>query len=140
MSVTSGKDPDEFIKEFGRDAFYDLVKKAVPSTEFKLNIAKKGIDITDDEGKIEYIRRATEILGSLSPVQADIYVKRLASELKVSESAIKNEISNEAVSKERQPDYRKPSEEERYVLNQILIKLLLLRMRQVLLRSHLPIC
>ncbi|MGN1334515.1 MAG: DNA primase, partial [Anaerovoracaceae bacterium] len=93
LHVTDGKDPDEFIKKMGRDAFLKLVDDALPMTEYKLDAAKKGLDIKTEDGKIDYIKRASEILKKLSPVEADIYIKKLANELKIAEGAIKMEIS-----------------------------------------------
>ena len=93
LHVTDGKDPDEFIKKMGRDAFLKLVDNALPMTEYKLDAAKKGLDIKTEDGKIDYIKRASEILKKLSPVEADVYIKKLANELKIAEGAIKMEIS-----------------------------------------------
>ena len=40
LKVTDGKDPDEFIKKTGRNAFLDLVDHAIPYGDFKLNMVK----------------------------------------------------------------------------------------------------
>ncbi len=96
MSVTSGKDPDEFVKEFGREAFMKLAEEAMTSTEFKLKAAKKGLNLNRDDDKIDYVKRATAILKQESPATADIYIKKLASELKISEGAIRMEVSGKS--------------------------------------------
>ena len=93
LHVTDGKDPDEFIKKNGRGAFLELVENALSMTDYKLDTAKEGLDLNTEDGKIDYMKRASEILRSLSPVEADIYIKKLASELKIAEGAIKMEIS-----------------------------------------------
>ena len=91
--VTDGKDPDEFAKAHGRDAFMKLVKAAPGAIQYKLDSAKKGFDLSKDEEKLDYIKKAAAILRTLSPVETDIYVRALAEELKVSERAIFAEIS-----------------------------------------------
>lgn len=93
LHVTDGKDPDEFIKKNGREAFKKLVDEALPMTDYKLNAAKNGLDLKTDDGKLDYMKQASDILRKLSPVEADIYIKKLASELKIAEGAIKMEIS-----------------------------------------------
>ena len=90
--VEDGKDPDEFVKLKGRDAFLELAGKAPPATQYKLENAMRGLELNTEEGKLEYLRRAAAILKSLSPVERDIYVKSLADKLKVSERAINEEI------------------------------------------------
>lgn len=93
LHVTDGKDPDEYIKKNGREAFNKLVEKAMPYTDYKLEAAKGGIDLTSEEGKIDYIKRITPILSDLSPVEKDIYIKKTAKDMEISENAIKMEIS-----------------------------------------------
>lgn len=90
--VEDGKDPDEFVKMHGRDAFLELAQKAPPATQYKLENAARGLELNTEEGKLEYLRRAAVILKGLSPVERDIYVKSLAERLKVSERAINEEI------------------------------------------------
>ena len=92
LHVTDGKDPDEFIKKRGREAFLQLIDGALPYIDYKLQFARKGLNLQSEEGKIEYIKIASEILKELSPVEADVYIKKLSHELKISEGAIKLEI------------------------------------------------
>ena len=92
LHVTDGKDPDEFIKKNGRDAFLTLMDHALPYIDYKLNYAKKGIDLETEEGKIDYMKEAARILSELSPVEAEVYIKKLAKDLHIAEGAIKMEI------------------------------------------------
>ena len=92
MHVINGKDPDEYIKEFGKDSYLELIKNALPSTEYILNHEKVGLDLTKDEDKITFIKRATKILMNLSPTSKDIYLKKIAKELGISENAIRMEL------------------------------------------------
>ena len=92
LHVTDGRDPDEYIKKNGRDAFGKLVEKAIPYTDYKIEAAKRDIDLGTEEGKIDFIRRITPILSDLTPVEADIYIKKAARDTGISEKAIKMEI------------------------------------------------
>ena len=82
-----------------------LVNNAPGAIQYKLDSARKGLDISKDEEKLEYIRKAAGILRTLSPVETDIYVRSLAEELKVSERAIFSEIEqgSEPAGQVRQP-------------------------------------
>ncbi len=92
LHVTDGKDPDEFIKQHGREAFLELTEKALPMIEYKLDALKQNLDLTTEEGKIAFMKKAAEVLRTLSPIEADIYIKKLAKELKIAEGAIRMEI------------------------------------------------
>lgn len=92
LHVTDGKDPDEYIKKNGKEAFLRLVEGALPMIDYKLNAAKRELNLSTEDGKIDYIKKASEILRSLSPATADIYIKKLSNDLKIAEGAIRMEI------------------------------------------------
>ena len=88
MHVTDGKDPDDFIRTHGKEAFLGLVDGAIPATEYKLRLARRGYDLSNDQDVLDYIERVIPILRELGPVELDIYVRKLSEESGVSESAI----------------------------------------------------
>ena len=88
MHVTDGKDPDDFVKAHGKEAFLELADKAMPATEYKLMLAKRGFDLSKDQDILDYIERVVPILRELGPVELDIYVRKLSEEFGISESAI----------------------------------------------------
>lgn len=131
LHVTDGKDPDEFIKKNGRMAFLNLLGTAVPLVDYKLNNCKEGFDLNKTEDKIDYIKKAVVVLGELSPVEQDIYVKKLASDLKISDMAIRKEVIGKEV-EEKNSYHRGYMETEEHieeleftVLEKNLIKLMM---------------
>ncbi|MBR4861503.1 MAG: DNA primase [Firmicutes bacterium] len=105
LHVTDGKDPDEFIKKNGREAFLKLIDGALPYIDYKLRYIRRDMDLSSDDGKIDYIKAAAAVLRELSPVEADVYIKKLSKELHIAEGAIKMEIlgSNSNGSRNGQP-------------------------------------
>ena len=93
LKVTDGKDPDEFVKKNGKAAFRELMQNAVPYGDFKLSMAKAGYDISDEQQRIEFLKDAIVILRAMKPIEADIYIKKLAEETGISEGAIRFEYS-----------------------------------------------
>ena len=88
MNVTDGKDPDDFVRAHGKEEFLKLVDNAVPATDYKLRLARRGYDFRNDRDVLDYIERVVPILRTLGPVEQDIYVRKLSSEFGISESAI----------------------------------------------------
>ncbi|MDR3242790.1 MAG: DNA primase [Clostridiales Family XIII bacterium] len=95
LRMTGAKDPDEYIKKNGGEAFLDLVRKAAPFVEYKLETAKEAADLSETEGSVAFLKEAAKILRNVSPVEADIYIKKTAKETGVSEGAIRMEIYGE---------------------------------------------
>ncbi len=95
LQVTGGKDPDEFVKKYGKQEFLKLVNGAAPATDFTLEMTKKKYNLSDNLEIIEYISSCVPILKKLGAVEQDLYVKKLASEFDISEHSILTEIASD---------------------------------------------
>ena len=58
LSYQGAKDPDEFIKKYGRERFEMLLNGTANPTEFQLKKAKAKYDLRSDDGRLSYIREA----------------------------------------------------------------------------------
>ena len=95
LKVTDGKDPDEFIRKKGKEAFLKLVDDAVPAAEFRLDLARRGHDLSTDTGVLEYLESAVPVLRDLGPVEQDLYIHKLSEEFGISEHAILMSVQTE---------------------------------------------
>lgn len=96
LHVTDGKDPDEYIKAKGRSEFMKLVDEALPFADYKFHVLAGRFNLKDMEGRIAFLKEAVKVLRQLSPIEADIYIKRLSEKMKISEGAIRQELSAES--------------------------------------------
>lgn len=95
MRLKGAKDPDEYILKNGAAAFKDAVKKAVPSTEFRISLIKSKYDLMDTDEKVRFVSEAADVLRTLSdPVEVDAYVKKVAEETDISKDAIYSAIKS----------------------------------------------
>lgn len=94
LVVNDGKDPDEFIKARGRDAYLALADEALPHGDYKLRKAEEPYDLSNSQDKLKYIRDALRILGGMKPVEADMYLGMLSEKTGISEQAIRQEFEN----------------------------------------------
>lgn len=92
VQMTGGKDADEIIRTHGRERFADLLKGAASTTEYKLLEARAKIDLSSDDGKVEFLMAAAQILASCGTIERDIYSTRLSNELGVSADSIMAQI------------------------------------------------
>lgn len=97
LHISDGKDPDEFIKKHGRSAFLKLVDEALPYADYRISVIKQKHDISSAEGVIDFVKEVQTVLSSLTPVEADVYIKKIAAETGISESAIRRQ-SNAGIS------------------------------------------
>ena len=85
----NSKDPDEYIKAFGKDAYIQVLSKATHSFEFRMNRILKKYDLSQIEQKIEAAKEIASLIAqSDSAVTRDIYARMAAERLEISVEAI----------------------------------------------------
>ncbi len=103
LSYQGAKDPDEFIKKYGRERFEMLLNGTANPTEFQLKKTKAKYDLRSDDGRLNYIREAIDILAGygVSPTARDVYAGRLAEETGVSKQAVVSQLQGALRAAER---------------------------------------
>lgn len=119
IKFKGAKDPDEFIKKYGAEEFKSIIESAKNDSEFLLNGEKEKFNTDTDEGKAEYLKKAALQIAKLeSPVERDIYISRVSSEMNISTEALKNQVEIErkkAFRKNRSEEKQKSLRPEMYV-------------------------
>lgn len=93
--LPDGKDPDEYIKKHGAARFKALIEGAVSEIEYKLLTAVEGIDTNSDDGKLQYLSRAVEIIADSDDVLTrDLYIGRLSEKYGVSRTALETKVKD----------------------------------------------
>lgn len=107
IRMQGAKDPDEYIKTFGAARFKLLLDGAGSAIEFELSKAKAGLDLEEDVGKVEYLKRAVEVLADiLSPLEREVYTGRIAQELQVSKEIVSLQVSALLKKRKRKDEQR----------------------------------
>ena len=96
LQVRGAKDPDEFIKTYGRAAFAKLLDESENHIEYRLERLKANYDLKDDVQRVEFLREAAGLMASLpSPVEREVYGNRAAQAAGISPEAMAQEIKKE---------------------------------------------
>jgi len=110
IRIPDAKDPDEFIRKNGPEAFRSLLDSSESHMDFMIRRARSGFDLGSDEGRLEYLKKTVQTLaGVTNPIERDIFASRLASETGVGKDAILAEIARAAASARK----RAKAEEQR---------------------------
>ena len=93
VRLTKAKDPDEYIKQFGVDAFTDELFKAGDYMEFILLDLAKKYDITNRADRNKYVNDAIDYLSRLSTAyEQEIYLPVLKEVVKVPIETLRNSL------------------------------------------------
>lgn len=91
--LKSYKDPDEFIKTFGKEAYIQAMAQSIHGFEFRMNRILKKHDLSQIEQKIEAAKEIVLLIAETdSAVTRDIYARMAAERLEISAEAIIRDI------------------------------------------------
>jgi len=95
LVIPDGKDPDEYIRKNGAAKFKMLLDKTVSDIEYKLLVSSKNIDVSSDNGRLQYLKKAAENLATVRDrLTVDLYAGRLAEKYGVSKTALLAQIED----------------------------------------------
>ncbi|QNK41288.1 DNA primase [Caproicibacter fermentans] len=94
LTVTGGKDPDEYIKTNGPIKFKQLLDACGNDVEYRLQKAKQGRNLQIPEQRVEYLNAAASVLATLeNRIEQEVYAGRLAQEAGIATATVMNQIS-----------------------------------------------
>ncbi len=90
--VPEGKDPDEFVRRYGSDAFAKVLEQALEGTEFQINETILQNNITSFAGKAEAVSNILPfLLECKNEIEVSAYIRNVAQKLTVDEGLILDE-------------------------------------------------
>ena len=93
LQLPGAKDPDEFLKKRGADAFRLLLEGSEDQIDYRMSKVQSKYDLTKDDQRVAYLREATGLLAALpDPVVRDVYGERAAVLAGVSKDTVIREI------------------------------------------------
>lgn len=92
------KDPDEFIKNLGAEAFEERIAKARNGFMFSLEMLAKNYDMTSPEGKTEFLREAARRLAEFEEeIERNNYIEAVAKAYRVGYEELKKLVVKAAI-------------------------------------------
>ena len=110
LTVPEGKDPDEFVRNNGKEAFLRLVKDSLPLIEYKIKKVSEGINLKDGNDLVRYGEKFADILVDLNPVEKDVYIKKISEETSIKEQALYDLLSQEIAKKQKEDNFMNKKE------------------------------
>ena len=77
--LEGGKDPDEYIRDYGKIAFEGKLNRGLSSVEFQVQNLEKNYHLEDAASLSEFLKGVTGILSKVkSPVERDVFANKFA--------------------------------------------------------------
>ena len=93
LRVPDGKDPDEYIRKYGKEAFQTLIEAALPYVEYRMMRVLEAADKESLQGRLDALSSLLPVFAEVkSPAELGSYIVRTARELTLDEGLIRAEI------------------------------------------------
>ena len=113
LRMTGAKDPDEYIKTRGADAFRNLLEGSEDQVDYRLGAVTAKYDLSQDDQKVAFLKEASALLATLpGAVEREVYAIRVAGQAGVGQDAVIREVE-----RRRKQLLRKASRTEEQELN-----------------------
>ena len=111
LTVKGAKDPDEFIKKNGGEAFKALLQDSPGSVDYKIDKLMHEYDLTKSDEKIELTNKLAALFAEIpNPIEREVLIKDCAKMLDISSETITSQVNfiksrnvKKEVSKELRP-------------------------------------
>ena len=112
LNIPQGKDPDEYVRSNGKEAFLKLINSAEPLIDYRMKKAEEGIDFKNSQSLILYAKRIMEIISDLDPMEKDVYIKKASENTGIKEQTL-YDILKSKMKDNRENNFRNNKEEDR---------------------------
>ena len=93
LRMDGAKDPDEFIKKFGADAFTMLIEKSAGAIDYQMDKLAQDLDLNSDDGKAAYLKKAVAFLAEInSDLDRAVYISRTSKNTDIPSETIKTAV------------------------------------------------
>lgn len=112
VKLTGAKDPDEYIKKFGADAFAQVLEGSEENRDYLLSDIASRYSMESDDGRIAFLKEAVAyVAGFWGAVEREVYIDRLSEMTRVPRKAIADEVERACVSKQKNAKRQREREE-----------------------------
>lgn len=103
LKIPGAKDPDEFIKAKGADAFRALIERSEDHNAYRLEQIAAKYDLEDDEARVFFLKDAARMLARIeSRIEREVYTGRAAKMANVTPEAVAVEVKREINIRQKQ--------------------------------------
>lgn len=103
VRLTGAKDPDEYIKKFGKDAFLEFLQNSTDCVDFILNDTAKKYNLNNNAEKSKYVTEALNYISKFSTLaEQEIYLSSVQAKVKIPMDALRKSLQNASISPKSQ--------------------------------------
>ena len=96
LQMQGAKDPDEYIKTFGADAFRNLLAQSENHIDYRLGAVQRKYDLKVDEQRVAFVKEAAGVVAELpGSVEREVYAMRVAETASMPAAVVTDEVQRQ---------------------------------------------
>ncbi len=102
LKIEDAKDPDEFIKRYGADAFRNIIEKSEGAIEYQMDKLAAGLDLNSDDDISRYLERAVPFFAEINnDIRRSICISRASKLTGIAAANIESAVDNQRKREQR---------------------------------------
>ena len=94
VRLVGAKDPDEFIKKYGKEKFLEVLSSAIDCVDFVLNDSSKKYDLNNNSYQTKYIQESLNYISKFStPAEQEVYLGVVQKLVKIPIDALRKSLN-----------------------------------------------
>lgn len=94
VRLVGAKDPDEFIKKYGKEKFLEVLSSAIDCVDFVLNDSSKKYDLNNNSDRTKYIQESLNYISKFStPAEQEVYLGVVQKLVKIPIDALRKSLN-----------------------------------------------
>jgi DNA primase len=93
LRLSGAKDPDEFIKKYGKDKFSEIISRSKSKFEYNMDSVLGKYNLSLPQDKINAISELEKLISAVySSAEREIYIKTVSEKFGVNQKSIQNDV------------------------------------------------
>lgn len=120
LKMDGAKDPDEFIKKFGAEAFKSLIENSSGAIQFQMDKLSAGLDLQTDDGRAAYVKNAVPFIAQIgNEIDRAVSISRVAKTAGIPAETVRSAVENQILINKRSRKKKEQAELTRPVRDNI---------------------
>ncbi len=95
LKITGAKDPDEFIKKYGADAFHNILEQCEGAIEYEMDKLAAGLDLNSSDDISRYLEKAVPFFAGIpNDLRRSVCISQAAKITGIPHATIENAVNN----------------------------------------------
>ncbi|XJS11603.1 DNA primase [Aerococcaceae bacterium WGS1372] len=96
LQIPNQLDPDDWIKQKGKESFQQLINQSISQFEFNRDFYKNDYNLNNEYELAQYIEKIIELISQIkSPIEQQLRIQDLVQEYNLSESLISEQVNRQ---------------------------------------------